>query len=82
MNTNEIYDRLNVIFQEIFERDDLMVSAEMAAVDIEEWDSLNHINLILAIEQEFSVKFALGELDELKNVGSIVDMISRHANFG
>lgn len=82
MNTNEIYDRLNVIFQEIFERDDLMISAEMAAVDIEEWDSLNHINLILAIEQEFSVKFALGELDELKNVESIVDMISRHANFG
>lgn len=66
---------MNTIFQDIFEDESIQIQDSTNANDIEDWDSLNHINLIVAIELEFKIKFALGELEGLKNVGEMVQLI-------
>ena len=76
MDTLEI---LNGIFRQVFDDDSLVVSRTTTANDIEEWDSLTHMNLVMAVEQRFSIKFALGELQSLKNVGDMVDLVDRKA---
>jgi len=55
------------------------VSRSMTAVDVAEWDSLNHINLIVAIEREFKIKFTTAEVAGLKNAGDLIDLILRKA---
>ena len=69
--------KLQPIFQDVFDRNDLIVTRDSSAESVEGWDSLAHITLINAIEQEFEVDFALGELESLKNVGEMVDLIER-----
>jgi acyl carrier protein len=69
--------KLQPIFQDVFDRSDLIVTRESNADSVDGWDSLAHITLINAIEQEFHVDFALGELEALKNVGEMVDLIER-----
>ena len=63
------------IFRDIFSDQSLKISISTTADDIDEWDSLNHINIVMAVEKKFSIKFALGELMELKDVGDMVDLI-------
>ena len=75
MSRSEIYDRLTEIFREFFDDDDIVISDETTSDDIEDWDSLEHINLIVAIEQEFGMKFSMGEVTGMKNVGAMVDII-------
>lgn len=55
------------------------VSRSMTATDVEDWDSLNHINLIVAIEREFKIKFTTAEVAGLKNAGDLMDLIVRKA---
>jgi acyl carrier protein len=74
MDTLEI---LNEIFRQVFDDDTIVVNRATTANDIEEWDSLTHINLAVAVEVRFKIKFALGELQTLKNVGDMVDLINR-----
>jgi acyl carrier protein len=69
--------RLQPLFRDIFDDDRLVISRESNASNIDGWDSLAHINLISSIEQEFGVRFALGELESLKNVGDMVDLIEK-----
>jgi len=69
--------KLQPIFQDVFDRSDLVVTRDSSAESVDGWDSLAHITLINAIEQEFKVDFALGELESLKNVGEMVDLIER-----
>ena len=69
--------KLQPIFQDVFDRSDLVVTRDSSAESVDGWDSLAHITLINAIEQEFQVDFALGELETLKNVGEMVDLIER-----
>lgn len=76
MDKNEILIKTQDIFRDIFDEDDLTITSSTNAEDIDEWDSLNHINLVSAIEKEFKVKFALGELQELKDVGDMVGLIA------
>jgi acyl carrier protein len=71
-----IYDKLTPIFEDVFDRDDLQLTAELTAADVEEWDSLSHIRLIVAIEGEFGIKFTVAELGKLKNVGDMAGLIS------
>ena len=71
----DILDKLQPIFQDIFEDDELSITAESNADTVEGWDSLAHITLIFAIEQEFEIKFALGELEAMKNVGDMVELM-------
>ena len=75
MTRNEVFNGVQDIFRDIFDADDLVISNTTNSDEIEDWDSLNHINLVSAIEKEFKIKFALGELMTLKDVGAMVDLM-------
>ncbi|MBF0467002.1 MAG: acyl carrier protein [Nitrospirae bacterium] len=68
-------DGVQPIFRDIFDDGSLIITRQTSANDIEEWDSLNHINLVVAIEKFYDIKFALGEIQSLKNVGEMADLI-------
>ena len=72
---NDILGQLQPIFQDILDQPDLTITRESSAQNVEDWDSLAHINLVTAVEKHFKIRFALGELQELKNVGEMVDLI-------
>jgi acyl carrier protein len=67
--------QLNDIFQDVFEDDELEVSRETTAHDVEGWDSLMHVTLIVNVEKVFDVKFASSEISALKKVGDLEDLI-------
>ncbi len=75
MNKEEIFERLNKVFQDVFDDEDITVNENTTSEDIEDWDSLEHINLVAAVEQEFDVKFTMGQVVGMKNVGEMVDII-------
>ena len=75
MTQEEIYERLNTVFREVFDDDEIVVSESTPADDIEDWDSLEHINLVAAVEQEFGIKFTMAQVMGMKNVGEMVDII-------
>ena len=74
MKREEIFEKLNEIFREVFEDDDIVVTETTSAADIEDWDSLTHITLISSVE-EFDIKFAMKDVIGMKNVGEMVDII-------
>lgn len=76
MSREEVFEKLNEIFREYFDDDTIELTEETTADDIEDWDSLEHINLIVTIENEFGMKFSMGEVTTMKNVGEMVDIIS------
>lgn len=71
----KIRERLNRIFQEVFDDESIDIFDEMTAVDIEEWDSLMHITLIVAAEKEFNVRLNAAEVGNLENVGSFLALL-------
>ncbi|HXH41290.1 MAG TPA: acyl carrier protein [Thermoanaerobaculia bacterium] len=73
----EILEHLQPIFRDVLDDQGLIISRESNARSVEGWDSLAHINLIASIEQELHIRFALGELQDLKNVGEMIDLIER-----
>ncbi len=75
MNEIEVYDKLTVIFRDIFDDDTIKISSETSAADIEDWDSLEHINLISAIEKKFKMRFNMKQVSTMKNVGEMVSII-------
>ena len=75
MTREEVYKTLNGVFQDVFDDESIEVNDETTSDDIEDWDSLEHINLIAAVEQEFGVKFNMGQVVSMKNVGEMVDII-------
>ena len=75
MTREEVYATLNEVFQDVFDDESIEVNDETTSDDIEDWDSLEHINLIAAIEQEFGIKFSMGQVVTMKNVGEMVDII-------
>ena len=75
MTREMLFDGVQDIFRDIFDVDDLVISNTTNSDEIEDWDSLNHINLVSAIEKEFKIKFALGELMAIKDVGAMVDLM-------
>ena len=68
---------LTPIFRQVFDDASIVLTRETTADDIDAWDSLSHINLVAAVEMSFKVRFALGELQSLKNVGHLVDLIDK-----
>jgi acyl carrier protein len=80
METIEIYARLTEIFRELFADDDIALTPETTADDIEGWDSFNHISVIVAVETRFGVKMTTSEIDGLSNVGALVAAIQRKIN--
>lgn len=75
MERQEIFEKLNEIFCDVLDLDEVELTDETSADDIEEWDSLSHIQLIVAIEKEFKLKFTSKEIMSWKNVGEMVDCI-------
>ena len=68
-------EKLEEIMADTFDLDDLTVTRETTAADIEEWDSLSHIRLVVAIERAFKVKFTNAEIENLANVGELMDTV-------
>ena len=75
MEKEEIYERLNNVFRDVFDDESIVVKPETTANDIEDWDSLEHINLVVAVEQEFGMKFNMNEVTTMKDVGDMVEII-------
>lgn len=75
MTREEVFERLNGVFQEVFDDDEITVNDNTVADDVDGWDSFEHINLIVAIEEEFSFKIPMGKVVTMKNVGEMVDII-------
>ena len=78
MTREEIYGKLNEVFQDVFDDEDITVNDATVASDVDGGDSLEHINLIVAVERCFGIKFTMGETTGLKNVGEMVDKIIAH----
>jgi len=72
-----IEEKLQEIFQDVFEDDRIEIFDDMNANDIEDWDSLSHIQLIVQIEKSFSIKFTTGEVATLKNVGEFISLVQQ-----
>lgn len=75
MTREEVYEKLNEVFRDVFDDDEIVVNDETTADDIEDWDSLEHINLVVEVENTFGIKFNMGEVNSFKNVGAMVDVI-------
>ena len=75
MTTEQIYSRLTDIFRDLFDDDSLVLKPETTAADIPGWDSFNHINLLVAAEAAFGIKFMTAETESLHNVGHLVQVI-------
>lgn len=79
MNSEEILSRSTAVFQDVFDDESIEINEATQASDIEDWDSLMHINLVLAIESEFGMKFTMGEVTSMKNVGEMVEILKTRA---
>lgn len=79
MTREEAYERVNKVFRDIFDDETITVKDSTSSADIEDWDSLEHINLIVALEEEFGMKFTMGEITGMKDVGESVDLILARA---
>ena len=76
LSRDEILREIAEIMRDVFDEDDLQVSPETSAEDVEEWDSLSHVRLIVAIERKFGFKFKNSEIEGLKNVGDLVNTVA------
>ena len=79
MTREEIFEGLNEVFQDVFDDEGIVVTENTTSDDIEDWDSLEHINLIAAVENEFAMKFKMKEVSSMKNVGEMIDIICERA---
>jgi acyl carrier protein len=76
MTEDKILSDLTTIFRDILDDDDLIIAPETTADDVKDWDSANHINLVVATEMKFKVRFNSAEVETLKNVGDLVRLIA------
>jgi acyl carrier protein len=79
MEKTAVYTKLTVVFRDVFDEDELQLTPETTADDVDGWDSLTHIRLVLAVSKAFGVKFSASEIGSLKNVGEFADMIEKKA---
>ncbi len=79
MNREQAKERLTEVFRDIFDDDSIALSDATSAKDIEDWDSLEHINLIAAVEREFKMRFTMREVSGMKNVGEMLDIVCERA---
>ncbi|MCX6847349.1 MAG: acyl carrier protein [Verrucomicrobia bacterium] len=77
MNEDQILEQLTEIFHQVFDDDSIELTLGTTAADIPEWDSMNHISLIVLVQSHFKIKFQTSELEDLKNVGDFVTLIVR-----
>lgn len=77
MTEADIYERLTGIFRELLDDDTIVLGPDTTAADVPEWDSLAHVNIVVACEAAFGVSFRAAELEELHRVGDLVGLIER-----
>ena len=77
MDENAIWTKLSDVFRDTFDDDALMINRNTTAADVADWDSLRHIQLLVAVEKAFGIRFSTAEVAGLANVGEMVDLISR-----
>lgn len=82
MTEPQIYRRLDEVFRDVFDEDDIVLRPELTAKDVEGWDSLTHIRLLLSVERAFGVKFPASEIGTLNNVGDLVERIASKTSQG
>ncbi len=79
MDIKTVYARLNKVFRDVFDDNSISVTPKTTANDIEDWDSLEHITLMNAVQKEFKVKFTMKEISSMKNVGEMANIIAERA---
>ena len=77
LSQEEILERLNKIFRDVLQDDELRLTMTTTASDVDGWDSLAHVRLVVTVEKDFSVKLSAAEIGRLKNVGDLVMLLSR-----
>ncbi|MDE5862318.1 MAG: acyl carrier protein [Ruminococcus sp.] len=80
MSKNEIVKRLTEVFRDIFDDDSIVITEKTTANDIDDWDSIEHINLIGTVEEEFGMRFKMREVSGMKNVGEMINIIAERGN--
>lgn len=75
MSRGEVFTKLNKIFRNNFDDESIELTDYTSSADIEDWDSLEQINLVVAIQEDFQIKFNIEEVNDIKNVGEMVDLI-------
>jgi acyl carrier protein len=75
MDEQQIYARLAELFEDVFDDDSIQVTPDLSAKDVDGWDSLSHIRLILTVEKAFKIKFSTSEIGKLENVGDLAALI-------
>ena len=75
MSREEVFERLDQVFQDVFDDESLYVGDGTTAADVEGWDSLEHIDLMASVEKAFGIRFSMGEITRMKNVGEMADLI-------
>lgn len=75
MTREEVFKRLNSVFREVLDDETIELHEDTVADDVDGWDSFEHINLVVAVEEEFSFKIPMGKVVTMKNVGEMVDII-------
>ncbi len=75
MDESAIYAQLTEIFEDVFDDDSIVVAPALSAKDVDGWDSLTHIRLILTVEKAFRVKFSTSEIGKMQTVGDLVTLI-------
>jgi acyl carrier protein len=73
--SDDLYARLTPIFENVFDEDDIEVSPTLNANEVEGWDSLSHIRLMIAIEKEFGITFRTTEVNSFRDVGELVNLL-------
>ena len=80
MERNEILEQMQPIFRDVLDNDEIVLDDETTAADIEEWDSLSQIQLVLALQNHFNIKMTAKEIMQCDNIGDMVDYIRRKLN--
>ena len=80
MERNEILKKITEIARDVFDNDEVELTEQTTAADVEEWDSLSHLSLVSDIEDEFGITFTLAEISGSKNVGEFIDALTKHLN--
>ncbi len=75
MDRNDVLKQINLIFRDILDNESIVITETTKADDVEEWDSLTHIQLVVAIEKQFTVRFTSREIQGWKNVGEMIECI-------